>query len=126
MRPPIKMKIDPKTGSVIAIRSDGDSKFLQSLVVNPQVVEQSTKRVSHVLPVNPILRVVFRWLRDRFGEKGRIAGFTRRWPCLWQADMSPTGANDILGPYRNRQDAINAEIAWLDKHPDLLTKLAKR
>ena len=75
----------------------------------------TTRRASHVLPVNPTLRTIFRWLRDRYGEKGWIATFTRHWPCLWQADLAPSNG-PVLGPFRNRQHAINAEIAWLQSN----------
>ena len=86
----------------------------------------TTRRASHVLPVNPTLRTIFRWLRDRYGEKGWIATFTRHWPCLWQADLAPFQSSPslenrqiqtpILGPFRNRQDAIDAEIEWLERN----------
>lgn len=33
----------------------------------------------------------------------------------WQADMSPVNG-PILGPFKRRQDALNAERAWLLAH----------
>lgn len=38
-------------------------------------------------------------------------------PCLggWQADMSPVEPGVVLGPYRLRQEALDAEKSWLEK-----------
>jgi len=33
----------------------------------------------------------------------------------WSADMGPVGGG-ILGPYETRQEALDAEVAWLEKH----------
>jgi hypothetical protein len=33
----------------------------------------------------------------------------------WEADMSPV-AGPTLGPFRLRQDALDAEVAWLDEY----------
>ena len=32
---------------------------------------------------------------------------------VWMADMSPSGG-DLLGPFPRRQDAIKAEVEWLN------------
>lgn len=32
----------------------------------------------------------------------------------WQADMAPVGG-PVLGPFKLRQDALDAEVAWLEK-----------
>ena len=80
-----------------------------------QLGAASKRRASHVLPVNRPLRWLFRWLRDRYGETGRVAAFTRCWPCLWSVDMSPVGG-PTMGPYRLRETAINVEIAYIEKH----------
>lgn len=33
----------------------------------------------------------------------------------WTADLSPSGSFEILGPFPRRTDALQAEIAWLDR-----------
>jgi hypothetical protein len=101
--------------TIITIGDDGSLNF----VANEALAElagddkTTTRRASHVLPTNTLLRAIFRWLRDRCGEKGLVASFTRRWPCIWQADLAPSNG-PVLGPFRRRQDAIDAEIAWLE------------
>lgn len=80
-----------------------------------QLGAASQRRASHVLPVNCVLRWLFRWLRDRYGETGRVAAFTRRWPCLWRVDLGPVDG-PIVGPFKLRETAINVEIAYIEKH----------
>jgi len=101
--------------TIITIGDDGSLNFVANEALNGLVENDktTTRRASHVLPINPLLRAIFRWLRDHYGEKGRIASFTRRWPCIWQADLAPSNG-PVLGPFRRRQDAIDAEIAWLE------------
>jgi len=36
----------------------------------------------------------------------------------WTADMSPVGG-PVLGPFPLRQDALDAEVAWLREHRGL-------
>jgi hypothetical protein len=110
-RPPIRLSIDQATGTAFGVMTEGSEDLFRSLVVDYKSIKQV--RVSHVLPVNPVLRIIFRYLRDKFGEKGLIAKFTRIWPVSWNADMSPTGQAIVLGPFRRRRQAIEAEIAWL-------------
>ena len=115
-RPPMKFKIDGQTGEVTAIYSPASADILQALVTDVKTVDKSKKRASHVLPVNPLLKRLFRWLRDKYGEKGIVAAFTRKWPCRWEADMSPSGGKEVFGPFWNRDKAIAAEIAWINEH----------
>ena len=102
---------------IIPVGDDGSLNFIadQALDGLQDAGKTTIKRASHVLPVNRPLRAIFRWLRDRFGETGLIATFTRRWPCLWQADLAPSNG-PVLGPFRNRQHAIDAEVRWLQEN----------
>ena len=34
----------------------------------------------------------------------------------WSADMEPVSHGTILGPYRTRREALEAEIEWLVEH----------
>ena len=74
------------------------------------------QRASHVEPVSRTLRAVFHTLRHLFGEKGRVAQFTRLWPCLWQVDLSPVGGPVLPEVWRDRQAAIDAEVVWLNRN----------
>jgi len=100
----------------IAIAADGTTRFIHNDVLDAKALgAASIQRASHVLPRNRLLRALFRWLRDTFGETGIVAACTRRWPCLWVADMSPIGGGQY-GPFRKRADAIRFEIAYIEKH----------
>lgn len=100
----------------IVIESDGTTRMIDSpLVAALQLGVAAKRRASHVLPANHLLRSVFRRLRDRYGETGVVAWFTRRWPCRWIADLSPV-SGPSFGPFRHRADAIAAEVDWLDRN----------
>lgn len=75
----------------------------------------TTRRASHVVPIDNKLRAIFYFLRKLFGEKGWMAEFTRLWPCRWLIDLRPVGG-PIMAPYRNRKNAIRAEVRWLNEH----------
>lgn len=94
----------------VFIDTDGNIVGLESPVT--QLLGLSNRRrVSHVEPVNPLLRRLFHWIRRRVSDDSAIAGFTRRWPCRWQARIfdGPT-----LGPFWRRADAIAAEIDFVN------------
>ena len=71
----------------ITIQPDGSLQFIwsDSLVGLMDEGEGQITRASHVEP----------------NERGE-----------WMADLSPVGGPS-LGPYRLRQDALDAEVAWL-------------
>ena len=69
------------------------------------------QRVSHVEPVNPWLRYFFYSIRKQVSDQSILAGFTRRWPCRWQADIFD---GPVLGPFRYRAEAIESEIKFLN------------
>ncbi len=76
--------------------------------------EGITQRASHVEPNNLVFRLLFHTLRTLFGDKGRMSDLTRKWPCLWRVNTSPVGGPILLERYRNRQEAIEAEIEFLN------------
>lgn len=67
-------------------------------------------RVSHVEPINTALRGFFHLIRKRVSDDSKLAEWTRRWRCQWRARIfdGPT-----LGPFTDRQKAIDAEVQWL-------------
>jgi hypothetical protein len=92
------------------IDTDGQMSGLESPVT--QLLRLGDRRrVSHVEPVNPWLRAWFHWLRQRTTDESRLAGFTRRWPCRWQARVFD---GPVLGPFRLRSEAIAAEIQFIN------------
>jgi hypothetical protein len=117
----------------LTIEEDGDLTFLatDSADVFLEQGETITRRASHVEPVGLLLRVAFHLLR-RFGTKNQIAAWTRTWPCEWRVNTKPVGGpvltyGDIEPRYkhapvgkrivtwRNRQHAIDAEVAFLNE-----------
>jgi hypothetical protein len=89
-----------------------DTPLTRGFKLGPSV----TRRASHVQPNNAALRLVFKALRCLFGDKSPVAGFTRRWRCLWRADMRPIGGPILSGRWYNRQGAINAEHAYFNTY----------
>lgn len=100
----------------IVIDHDGTTRFIHNDLLDAHALgAASVRRASHVLPQNRVLRAVFRRLRDTFGETGIVAACTRRWPCLWIADLSPVNGPSF-GPFRVRAEAIAAEVDWLERN----------
>lgn len=104
--------------TVVTIAPDGTIRFLVSESTAPLITDENAvvRRASHVEPVSVPLRYAFHGLRSMFGEKGWMAGFTRRWPCLWRINLAPTGGPILPSTYRDRAEAIAAEIEHLNAH----------
>lgn len=102
--------------TTVIIKPNGTIRFLVSEGSKPFLDGAVVRRASHIEPVNPIMRYVFYMLRHWFGEKGKMAEFTRLWPCLWRINLAPIGQGILPNTYRNRQAAINAEIGYLYEH----------
>ncbi len=99
----------------ITIDEHGDSLFLVSEDAKPFLEEQSiVRRASHIEPVVWPTRVAFHALRSIFGDKGWMAAFTRKWPCRWRINTSPIGGDILPVTFRDRQQAIDVEIAYLN------------
>ena len=74
------------------VRSDGT---IQVIGDAPQELagmgERVCNRASNILPVRRGKRAMFLLLRLLFGERGRVAEFTRRWQGPWIAMLFATG-----------------------------------
>lgn len=82
------------TEQVLFIRSDGLILSVgdpPQLEVMGEAALTTRKRASSILPVNPVKRICFRLLRLLFGERGKVAGWTRRWYGPWTAKLFATG-----------------------------------
>jgi len=105
---PIVFSIDDSNGAV---------KFLVNSDTAPFIDDQSkVRRASHVYPCNVWLRIAFVILRTMFGDNGAIAEYTRNWNCKWFIDLSPVNGPKLTGNWTNRQDALDAEILWLNEY----------
>lgn len=124
----------------VTIDENGDLIYLKTNEhdIFAECGEVVTKRASHVEPFNWLDRGLFRFLR-LFGDKTRIAEWTRGWKCLWIVDTRPVGGpvltwGDVweargdcqdwmrqmpmykaTALWSNRQSAIDAEIEFLNK-----------
>lgn len=97
-------------GNVFCIDSEAGRVIMESLGVTV------TQRASHVRPYFWPLRWLFCVLRWAFGDEGRIAAWTRTWNCLWYVDASPVGLGRLDGVWRNRSDAIDAEVEAINEY----------
>lgn len=113
----------PAIGFVIR---DGQMDFVAVDEISPYLRRlrgsTTTRRLSHIEPACWPLRMAFRLLRRLFGDRGRVADWTRRWPCRWRVDFSPIGGpvhdrDDRGRPFADRQSAVRYEydqvLAWM-------------
>jgi len=75
-----------------------DFNFLEKEIKTAKV-----KRVSHIVPENLFLRILFRILRFLFPDTSFIAEWTRKWKCKWIVVFTD---GECFGPFENREDAI--------------------
>lgn len=100
----------------VTITPTGEVQFLYDESLAELVPKDAViKRASHVLPQNLILRILFHVLRSIWGEYGWMAEFTRSWSCLWYVDLSPVGGPTLPQRFKNRAEAITAEVEWLQE-----------
>ena len=71
-----------------------------------------TVRASNIEPCNWALRAAFHAVRAAVGDKGTLAAWTRSWACLWRVRV--VGGPVLPGCYRDRGEAIAAEVKWLE------------
>lgn len=102
---------------IISIDENGDATFLLNDFTRELVGSGSvTRRASHVEPCNVALRVIFHSLRYLFGEYGKVSQFTRLWRCNWRVNLSPVNGPVLPGAWRDRAQAIDAEVVWLNQN----------
>ena len=66
-------------------------------------------RFSHIVPdyIHPFKAIAFRLLRLLFGEKGRVADWTRAWQCMWVCVI-------LIGPHAGKR-SVSKDRAKLIK-----------
>lgn len=120
------MKPFPKTEEKIVtatIDENGDVIFLATNAndIFLDLGSVITRRASHVEPGPRYERWLFHILRAVFGDKGRVADWTRNWYTLWRVNTKPVGGpilRDRFGKIQywvDRQLAIDAEVAFINK-----------
>jgi hypothetical protein len=100
--------IDEK-GDQVFLRSDSADCFLE-------LGEVITRRASHVLPAAFWKRQAFRVLRALSSDTSRLAAWSRTWVGPWLVDTAPTAGVVLQGRWMIRQDAIDAEIIFLNDY----------
>jgi hypothetical protein len=103
----LQISIDDMTGTAQFLVSESTVGMVDSFT--------QVQRASHVEPTSLGFRVLFRSLRALFGEYGRMAEFTRSWPCRWRVNLTPVGGPIVPVEWASRQSAIEFEIEWLNK-----------
>ena len=93
------------------IDEDGNMRGLRSPLTEALGL-RDWKRVSYIEPVNPVLRWLFHFIRNRVADDSGVAEFTRNWPVMWRANIFD---GPILGPFRVRQSAVEAEVAYINE-----------
>jgi hypothetical protein len=78
----------------------------------PGVVE--SKRWSEIIPCSIPKRIAFRVLRYLFGERGRVAQWTRGWRTTWQMTVLSTG---YTARCNDRQSLIQLEHEQFNQQP---------
>ena len=123
----ITITIDQSTGDMLFLETSGAQAF-------KALGRLRTRRASHVEPYEFWPRVAFTAIRMLVSDSSRVAEWTRRWRCNWRVNTKPVGGhilrwNDLHGEYltkmwavrcevalfENRQNAIDAEIEFLNE-----------
>jgi hypothetical protein len=84
--------------TVISHHGNDGSQCLKNGEVDLAVLggNVKTRRASFILPVHPIKRRAFKALRWMFGDKGKVAAWTRRWRGPWEAYIIATGESKVF------------------------------
>lgn len=101
-------------GSVSAIDNNDAREILDGAFGG----ESTKRRATHVLPVNRVKRVVFRVIRWATGDGKRLLwleNWTRRWGGPQTVDLTPSNG-PVVGPFPDRQAALDWEYQWLADH----------
>jgi hypothetical protein len=113
----------------VTIDEDGDLIFLQtdSADIFMELGKTITKRASHVEPATFWARVAFHILRALVTDDSDVAAWTREWKCAWRINTKPVGgpiltwadlwgsvAPSTTATFADRQNAIDAEIEFLN------------
>ena len=110
----IRLAVNPKTGQVATIYSPESQQIMAGLCS-----EVTTSRASHVEPGSGLRAEAINVLV----EKGLANdnGVLPEYRNTWFADLTPSFDGVVLGPFSVRDDAIRAELEYLNKRLPELT-----
>jgi len=97
-----------ENGDIIALASPGADVILKAMG------EVQTQRASHVEPDAFALRIAFHIIRSLTSDDTAVAEWTRHWRCLWRVNTSPVGGPILAARWTDREQAIAAEIEFLN------------
>ena len=114
------MKPFPKTERkvvTVTIDESGDLVFLRTPEsdIFLELGETITRRASHVVPAAFWSRLAFNAIRYFVHDDSASAEWCRTWRGPWMVDTTPTAGVVLEGRWMIRQDAIDAEIAFLNR-----------
>ena len=96
-------------GDQAQVLHDGRAGMAYSTVLQ----NVQARRAAWVEPASGGLRLVFHLLRWLFGDQGRVATWTRRWPCRWQVDLRPVGGASGSSTFLTRDAALAYEADYV-------------
>lgn len=104
----------------LLIGSDG---LIQTLGDPPSAIASlgtvQRKRISHIRPVKQPKRAAFMLLRWLFGDRGKVAAWTRTWTgCRWEVKFIDRPWNAL---FKNRDNAVEWELL----HAQMLVEQGK-
>ena len=80
-----------------------------------EVIGDAVKtRYSHIWPKNVPLRLAFNAARHVFGERGRVARWTRSWACVWTVRLA-SAPDAVLFSSRDRAACVEFERKEFEK-----------
>ena len=97
----------------VFISADGQGRCFYNKQMAMALPHATRSRLSHVEPVNRVLRWLFYFVRNRVNSDGLVAAWTRRWPCHWQVRIL---GGPQFGPFSDRHHAIHVERSWICEH----------
>ena len=114
------MKPFPKTERkvvTVTIDESGDMVFLRTPEsdIFLELGETITRRASYVVPAAFWSRLAFNTIRYFVHDDSASAEWCRTWRGPWMVDTTPTAGVVLEGRWMIRQDAIDAEIAFLNR-----------
>lgn len=81
-----------RTEAILFVGSNGQIEVIGDAPLElEQIGDCRRERVSSIVPVNPWKRAAFILLRAMFGERGRVAEWTRSWHGPWSCWVFATG-----------------------------------
>jgi len=106
---PVVVVISPGGGLSVIANHDTQAPVVEALAAALGPVRE-VRRGGHVVPAGRLRRAAFRLLRRLFGNRGRVAAWTRTWAGPWLVILP---AGNVLGPFAGRDAAVRAEVESL-------------